>query len=82
MLSSIAPAVTKVHTDGVGVRALKKSLFIWEHSERVINYTKWWPEWNGTLTANPNLSNEAQCIILRNQFRYRSECAHLPYFYW
>lgn len=39
-------------------------------------------EWNRTRTSNPNVTDEAQCVILRNRFRYRSKCATLPYFYW
>ena len=39
----IAPDVHKVHTDGMGLKALKKALFMWEHNENVLNYTKWWP---------------------------------------
>ena len=39
-------------------------------------------EWERTLTGNPNVTGNAQCVILRNRFKYNSKCAHLPYFYW
>ena len=43
LLINIAPAVTKVHTDGVAVKPFKKTLFTWEQLDSPINFTKWWP---------------------------------------
>ena len=31
------------HTDGVGIKGLRKNLWMWEHSEEQFNFTKWWP---------------------------------------
>ena len=43
LMMAIAPTVKKVHTDGVAIRALRKTRFFWEHNENVLNFTKWWP---------------------------------------
>ena len=39
-------------------------------------------EWERSLVGNPNVTGTAQCVILRNRFKYRSRCSSLPYFYW
>jgi hypothetical protein len=43
LLTGVAPSITKVHTDGLAIRALRKDLLVWEHSETAMNFTKWWP---------------------------------------
>ncbi|XP_032783777.2 uncharacterized protein LOC116921556 isoform X1 [Daphnia magna] len=82
LLTSIAPSITKVHTDGMAIRALRKDLLVWEHSETAMNFTKWWPGWDRSKTGNPAAKATPQCMLLVKRFEYRNRCATLPYFFW
>ena len=40
------------------------------------------PGWESLNSVKPNISNDNQCIILRNRFPHKEKCELLPSFFW
>ncbi|KAK2725709.1 hypothetical protein QYM36_000264 [Artemia franciscana] len=73
------------HTDGVGIKGLRKNLWMWEHSEEQFNFTKWWPGWNvrlETVVPPPMMKKSPMCMILKSKYRGLPQSRKIDYYFW